>query len=894
MNRKKFLAVLDARAAHSAWSKRKMLFGIVAALLAAMLGHPVAAQAAEPQANKAPEAVVATVSTSNTQAEAPELVMSAANTGDTSETSPAAETPHTAEVEDATTATDEAALAHSDTATDATNTADGNAVGDVEKVTQPDATAADAPADVAASEPADHAAVPKPAPAPATDPAPAAPADQSVIDKAAQHVADKLGTTIVFDFNGDGKTDAADWKAYLKWMSEFKPFDFDLATGDLGDSHNGGIQITGGTQIIVNGSNTGKTLDTIDTNLDVTKITRYYLNNIHQATSVKNQSPYGACWAFASVSALESAILKAQAGDKASVVNPQDHLKPILSHLDDQGVDYSELYLAWMAFSLQQAGSQKGEGETDILPIDEEWDRMDAGGWATMAETLFTAWQAIASEKAVPYWPKGVPVTFENFIKFYQHGSTLKPDTQPTSNKVHVTGAYYLPDPNILELDKNDHLVWKGYNPNANKIIKEALIKYGAVQIGYGADSAQPGQHPTSDYFNANSWAQYCDATNIEITHAVTIVGWDDDYDPANFQADSNDITGLKKGAWLVKNSWGAGDWFIKNFGLEGDTLYDDPRVRKWGLIDPETGLHTGYFWLSYYDHSINTPSVYEVDLADKNGKFKHDHNYTYDTAINQSQTPFVLRTSDSGTWVSNVFKAKGTEILKAVSVHTSHANSKAKIFIYLLNEKDLDDKNPTNDSKPVLTMEYLATLAGMHTVELSKYIQLKPGQLFAIVENIVSPEDNSSLINVETGMAPAAQDPYPGDEEAKGRAMGYIWTKIVANPGETFIKILTKDGYRWLTPQELSDNYLGGNVFEFGNALIKAFTSDGTLPVDTPSAPAEEHQVRPTQAVAKAPVRTSALPQTGDSASTEGMALLALGGALVAAGLLGQKKREA
>ena len=889
MNQRRTLAILDARAAHSAWSKRKMLFGIVAALVTAMLAHPVAAHATELQTLKEPEAIVAAVDT------------------DANETN--------AKEDEQATAVGEMSAA-ADDATAAPGNASEIPAGEAPKVEEqpsgteksPEAETGNAgKTDPKAGDEAKQPGAPEKQSETPSEPAKPVEKPESVIDKASKHAADKLGTKIIFDFNGDGKTDAEDWKAYLKWMSEFRPFDFDLETGDLGDSHNGGVQITGATQIIANGSNTSRTLDSIDTNLDVTKITRYYLNNVKQATSVKNQSPFGTCWSFASISALESAILKAQAGDKATVVNPNDHLKPILSKIDDKGVDYSELYLAWMAFSLQEAGSQKGEGEKDILPGDLDHDRLQAGGWATMAETLFTAWQSIATEQEVPYWPKGVPVTFENFLKIARMGPKWKPNPKSINNKVRVKGVYYLPDPNILELDKKDHLVWKGYNKNANKIIKEALVKYGAVQIGYGADSAQPGAHPTSDYFNANTWAQYCDATNIEITHAVTIVGWDDDFDPANFQADSNNIKGLKKGAWLVKNSWGSGDWFTKNFGLDPSSLYNNPRVRKWGIIDPETGLHTGYFWLSYYDHSINTPSVYEVELADENGKFQHDHNYNYDTAINQSQAPFVFRTKDSGTWVSNVFKAKGKEILKAVTVHTSTANSKVKIRIYLVNANDLKDNNPTNDCKPVLEMDYKAILAGAHTVELSKYIQLKPGQLFAIVENIVSPEDGSSLINLETGMAQSAQYPYPAGakttgEESKGRAMGYIWTNIVANPGETFIKMMTNRGYLWMTPQQLSECYMGGNVFEFGNALIKALTADGTLP--TPPAPAKPEKVKPivahTEDANGKHVRhaiashTSALPQTGDTANGVPFALLALGSALAAAGVLVKKDSEA
>lgn len=755
----------------------------------------------------------------------------------------------------------------------------------------------------------------------------AASSQDDVLKEAARHDSDSLGTTVVFDFNEDGKTDASDWKDYLRWMSGYRPFDFDLDSGELGDSHNGGVQITGATQIIANGH--GRRLDSIDTNLDVTKITRYYLNNVGLATPVKNQSPWGTCWSFASISALESAILKAQYGIDQPTYNPADHLKPVLSNLDDHGVDLSELYLAWMAYDLQQQGSsQAGEGQVDVLPPDTTQDRLACGGWATMAETLFGGWQAMAKESEQPYWPQGVDKTFENFKKGLGSYDTWGVKAQTGAPSAHVDGVYFLPDPNILSMDKNDHLVWKGYDESVNDLIKQALLKYGAVQIGYGADTAREAGKTNGAYFNYDNWAQYCDATDIEITHAVTIVGWDDDYDPANFKAEQNDVSGLKPGAWLIKNSWGSADWFKSQFGLTDDQVKGAKGVRQWGIVDPDTGEHTGYFWLSYYDHSINTPSFFTVGIPDKDGKFAYDNNYSYDYLINQSQSPFVLRTADSGTWVSNVFKAQGDEVLKAVTVHTSQPKSHAEIRVYLVNADGLGDNDPTNDGAPVASFSYDALVAGLHTVRLPQAIQLRPGQMFAVVENVTcedgttgSADGKSSLINLETGMAQSAQFPFPDDLESKGRAMGYVWSYAKANPGETFIKIRTKYGYLWLTPQQLSEAYSGGNVFEFGNALIKALTTNGLLPtkaVEDDGEPAisvvvsgeSGDQVRQAVCAASATgISATAgeattvgapgadrgdgtLPVTGDETPAAPVALMALALALTSAGVL--TRREA
>ena len=924
MGQKWTLKVLDAKSAHRAWSKRRTLVAIVAAAIAASVAAPAVARAEEAQALPAEQPAIEVVAEQAAPAsetvpgQPAEAVVPEAPTGELA--APADVTPAEGAQGPVEVAQGEASA---ETPTDEGQAEETPAEGEA-GLPGAGAAAEEEPQEAAPSQPAQGSgatdaqadATQGETPLSPLDPSAAEdPEGQSLEEATAGKEADSLGTKIVFDFNGDGKTDAQDWKDYLKWMADYKAFDFDLETGDLGDSHNGGIQITGATQIIANGH--GKRLDSIDTNLDVAKISQYYLNNVGLATSVKNQSPWGTCWSFASISALESAILKAQTG-ATPVVNPDDHMKPILSGLDDKGVDLSELYLAWMAYDLQSMGSQKGEGIIDVLPCDTNLsDRLNCGGWATMAETLFGSWQGMATEAEQAYWPQGVPKTYEEFKKKYDYMGEWNVSKDNGAPSAHVDGIYYLPDPNVLAMDKRDHIVWQGFDATANDLIKQAILKYGAVQIGYGADTSRDPGKSNGDYFNYDSWAQYCDATNIEITHAVTIVGWDDNFDPSNFRAGKNDISKLKPGAWLIKNSWGSAEWYMKNFGLSEDEVR--AKHLGWGLPDPETGLPTGYFWLSYYDHSINSPSFFSVNLP-KDGKFKYDNNYSYDHLINESQSPFVFKTADGGTWVSNVFKAKGDEILKAVSVHTSQPQSHAKILVYLVNEDGLRDNDPTNDGGPVLSMDYDALIAGMHTVDLIKPIQLKAGQLFAIVENITcldgtpgAPDGVSSLINLETGMAQKAQFPYPDDLESKGRAMGYLWTTVKANPGETFIKILTKAGYRWITPQQLSEAFFGGNVFEFGNALVKAFTCNGLLPVPADGAEeepaivahvegasgktsvegAEPVEVAKTASVRSASGSEAALPQTGDATSNAPIALGALAAALLSAGYLVRRRGQ-
>lgn len=896
--RKLGLLVLDVRAAVRRFSKCRTLCALAGIAVAAALVFPVQAYATEAVPTDAPQGVAAE------QVAAPDASLQATGQADVTVQAPSqAEDPSKAVTDSSAEATAPAEPAAPQA--DAPSTEETPASQEAAPSAEAGSVQADAAVTQANLAPVAHdetmgnkddvaAADEKQADA-GTAQAGATDAQNAALHDAAMKALskairfDKSGTTIILDFNGDGKTDDTDWAAYKDWIKTYRVFDFN---GDFSSGYNGGLQVTGGTQLVANGHDKGP--DDLNIGIDVDKIKSYYLNNIGQATSVKNQSPFGSCWAFGATSALESAILKAMAGEKGMAYDPALHQTPHLTNIED-GVDLSELELAWLCYSLQP----DGDYIKDTLPRDSDSDRLSCGGWGAMAETMYTAWQAVANEADDPYWPLGVPKTYENFRKL---GTFVWGLTEGTKTAIaHVQGVNYLPDPAILQLDKQEHMVYQGLNQNAIKLIKEALVKYGAVSIGYQADTALPGKPSESGYFNSTYWAQYCDAVDdITDTHAVCIVGWDDNFDHNKFKAEKNDVSNLKDGAWLVKNSWGSYDWLKKNFPDADPSKAG--KAANWGITDAE-GNHTGYFWLSYYDHSIVTPSYFEVDLASDG--FDYDNNYSYDYLINESQIPFVLRTKDTGTEVANVFTAKGNEDLAAVSVHTFVADSTVHVRVFLVTDDDLRDNDPTS-GRCVADFTSDQLVSGFHTVRLPKVIRLSKGQKFAVVENITSADANDdaggrvSYIALETGMAKDAQT----DDN-----MGYLFSHANADAGTTYVRILTEDGYRWMTPQELADNYDGGQIFEFGNAMVKAFTTNAyeeAVPDDDVATPGHALPAAynvPTQthvngmvahqAAARA-AASDALPRTGDAndAATE-TALFAAALAIIGAGLATRRTRD-
>jgi len=173
--------------------------------------------------------------------------------------------------------------------------------------------------------------------------------------------------------------------------------------------------------------------------------------------------------------------------------------------------------------------------------------------------------------------------------------------------------------------------------------------------------------------------------------HAVAIVGWDDNYPRTNF--------GIKppgNGAFLVRNSWGP----------------------SWG--------NKGYFWMSYYDKSLNRNAYAYNDVVPAS---PYNWTYQHDTLGWTSNYGWLSPTGS----MANVFKASPQgNVIRAVSFYTVSPGTRYTVAIY--------DRCPQTDhswSEPVvdpvggrlLTRESgTFTTAGYHTYTLKKPVTVSPG----------------------------------------------------------------------------------------------------------------------------------------------------------------------
>lgn len=482
--------------------------------------------------------------------------------------------------------------------------------------------------------------------------------------------------------------------------------------------------------------------------------TTYDLRQCAGSTTVKDQAPWGSCWAFGSLSSLESSML-----DKTGAGGTQEATAP----------DYSELQLAWFAYDTQNEESltdspagagQVGEGTSSASTGSE---RLNDGGNMPQAVALLSTWQGAANETDVPYVNQAGTIDASG-------DWTVDPSNRNNS-AVHLQNADFLPTPvTASAYDGRYPSAGAAYTLDTNAVaaIKQAIMTNGAVAIAYYADQSMPEGSQDGTYFNYTNWCQYVDKYTVETVqnHSVSIVGWDDNFSKFNFNADKQPEG---DGAWLVKNSWGSN----VSWGIDG----------------------TGYFWLSYYDRTIDQVTSFQGSKTDN-----YDNNYQYDYLGLASD--YSMNSQDAQVSVANVFTANGVngiEELQAISAVTMAPNSAVKVEVYKIPE---GGQGPVPaGTNPVAEQTFDLPYSGYHTLTLNKPVTLIKGEQFSIVETI---QDSSSQCYVPMELASAE-----GHQSA------------VCNPGESYV--IEND-----TVTDTSDMSDSNQDVGFGNVMIKAFTKNG------------------------------------------------------------------
>jgi len=219
----------------------------------------------------------------------------------------------------------------------------------------------------------------------------------------------------------------------------------------------------------------------------------------YQLPAVRNQSPYGTCWAFSTSAITEMSYL----------MNTNKVL------------DTSELQLAYFTYhgSEDPLGGTQGDSVSYVAT---DVNYLERGGNLIFSTQSLLNWRGATDEATVPY-DSAESTLLNGLDSSYEYDS----------DKVHVQDVYYI---NIKQ------------NRDA---VKKAIMTYGAVGASY--------YHNTNYYQAANN--SYYTGIEQGTNHAISIVGWNDDFPASNFKTQP-----AQNGAWLVRNSWGYNDMSLGGY----------------------------------------------------------------------------------------------------------------------------------------------------------------------------------------------------------------------------------------------------------------------------------------------------------------------------------------
>ena len=218
---------------------------------------------------------------------------------------------------------------------------------------------------------------------------------------------------------------------------------------------------------------------------------------------VENQNPYGLCWSFASLTSVETYLAKQY----------------------QEYYDFSELHLA--ISRLMQEGSQPSINDT-----------IGGGNF----HDFFTYIQK----------DKALVLEDEYSLSDYNQAQYLGNDSTITDKFKTINNNFYP----LVEVNKTIEFPnFSGSNKSSQtgltefrNSVKQHIINYGSLYTAIYYDDSYLGHY----YDNSNNaYSYYYKVTNASINtnHAISIIGWDDNYNAGG--------AWTNKGAYLCLNSWG-------------------------------------------------------------------------------------------------------------------------------------------------------------------------------------------------------------------------------------------------------------------------------------------------------------------------------------------------
>ena len=501
-------------------------------------------------------------------------------------------------------------------------------------------------------------------------------------------------------------------------------------------------------------------------------------------TPVKNQSPWGDCWAFGSTAAAESAYLSELGRTYESTITQE---RP-------RGLDFSEKHLAWFSVSpMPAAGAETSEGIYTNSPA-ASGGRLSSGGDMDLATTAYSLKMGPVDESLDPSLEyrdaAGKVVVDETRGRTYfdPNGDWSIPDELRYVASAELEESFFLPSPASWEPTGVPGVERYVFNQAGVDAIKEQLLQGRAVAMDCYADTSLPGQIADPDFtvLNLDTWAQYTyenpkegEGKKGQNNHGVCIVGYDDAYPVSKFNEGHQPE---HPGAFLVKNSWGYKDGGPGNFS-------------NWGIDG------SGYFWLSYEDKSIDTLEAFDF-VTDKDADV--DHSLDAAPHLVSTYRHSLLPTSPTSTVsdapisMANVYEIDAPSLVHTVSSLTHSANTTVRYEIFAMD----DGATEPSDGELKWEAERTYPLGGYHRVDLEEPLKVEAGQRLGVV---VTTE-------LEDGRYETVQNTFQNKTKAQAsldptKSAQAVWGEATVNEGESFLGMPEATGTGYASWTDLADD---------------------------------------------------------------------------------------
>lgn len=417
---------------------------------------------------------------------------------------------------------------------------------------------------------------------------------------------------------------------------------------------------------------------------------------------VRDQTYFNNCWTYSATAATESNLIK--------------------KGLAGTDIDLSEWYITYYALNpwKDMVCFANSSGEPYYM--------VGGNDWKSVA-LLSRGTGSVTTAKAPDISSAG-----EDYSAVYA--------PEPAARDYKLTGAYYLGDNGAFEVQ---------LSAERREMIKRAIVEYGAVSVGiyinaiYNDDmtgySDKTFNRETSAYY---SGLQY--GVDVGTDHAVTIVGWDDEFPKDYFGNNKPE----KDGAWIVRNSWGA-----------------------WG--------DEGYFYVSYEEGTLCDGVVYDTEKA-REGENVYQYDdlgcvgwYSLDTLF-----PSVGGAKDVQ-YFANIFTAKSSDSIDAVAFYVADERISYEISVYTGCSGD----SPVS-GRLAWTGAADSLVPGYNTVTLDDPAEVAAGTKFSVVVRAVSPGGDCTIATIPT-------------EYAIGN-----YENATSNPGEGWFSV---DGVNFYDAKEIGES---------------------------------------------------------------------------------------